>query len=56
MSIITVLYQMVQFQQMDPINYVPIWVKELTDVVKDLEKDRDEWRVTASNQVEQIRA
>nr|GFA18313.1 hypothetical protein [Tanacetum cinerariifolium] len=30
--------------------------KELTDVVKDLEKDRDEWRVTASNQVEQIRA
>nr|GEX11481.1 hypothetical protein [Tanacetum cinerariifolium] len=30
--------------------------KELTDVVKDLEGDRDEWRVTASNQVEQIRA
>nr|GEW26808.1 reverse transcriptase domain-containing protein [Tanacetum cinerariifolium] len=26
--------------------------KELTDVVKDLERERDEWRVTASNQVE----
>nr|GEV91929.1 hypothetical protein [Tanacetum cinerariifolium] len=30
--------------------------KELADLVKDLERDRDEWRVTASNQVEQIRA
>nr|GEV01158.1 hypothetical protein [Tanacetum cinerariifolium] len=30
--------------------------KELTDVVKDLERERDEWRVTASNQVKQIRA
>nr|GEV21107.1 hypothetical protein [Tanacetum cinerariifolium] len=30
--------------------------KELTDVVKDLEGDMDEWRVTASNQVEQIHA
>ncbi|GJY58422.1 hypothetical protein Tco_0458314 [Tanacetum coccineum] len=29
--------------------------KELTDVVKDLERERDEWRLTASNQVEQIR-
>ncbi|GJW01694.1 hypothetical protein Tco_1556945 [Tanacetum coccineum] len=29
--------------------------KELTDVVKDLERERDEWRLTASNQVEEIR-
>nr|GEV65067.1 hypothetical protein [Tanacetum cinerariifolium] len=32
------------------------WEKELADVMKDLERERDEWRVTASNQVEQIRA
>nr|GEY50358.1 hypothetical protein [Tanacetum cinerariifolium] len=30
--------------------------KELTDVVKDLEKKKDEWRVTALNQVEHIHA
>ncbi|GKB60139.1 hypothetical protein Tco_0916325, partial [Tanacetum coccineum] len=28
--------------------------KELTDGLKDLERGRDEWRATASNQVEQI--
>ncbi|GKB49610.1 hypothetical protein Tco_0900363 [Tanacetum coccineum] len=31
------------------------WEKELMDGLKDLERERDEWRATTSNQVEKIR-